>query len=285
MRMPSHTAGCCLLSVPSMATLPVLPSSIQAASAELQERLCSAGTHQPQQAICIKDKVVGGGLVVAYERVHAPDLEVAGHQLQVVIDAPQVWLLQLHADVFGDQVNGHHILISVSPTAQCEKKAGCHSVHVHGHLWTCPDRLSRCMIFFTGDFSCSQEIFTHIFHTSAAEERVRRASMVYFSKRMSRQMRKLHLTQGMMTSACLRLGATKVSNAGLTNTVYCWMTPWMSLPRHATSLCILHVNTVLLLPVLECLRQGMQLQRAHAQYSYTQHDEHAGQSSRKQRRR
>ena len=49
--------------------------------------------------------------MVTYERVHAPDLKVAGHQLQVVVDALQVWLLQLHADVLCDQVNRHHILI------------------------------------------------------------------------------------------------------------------------------------------------------------------------------
>ena len=49
------------------------------------------------------------------------------------------------------------------------------------------------------------------------------------------------LPQGMMTSACFRLGATKVSKAGFTNFVYCSITPAMSLPRIATSLCILHV--------------------------------------------
>lgn len=53
------------------------------------------------------------------------------------------------------------------------------------------------------------------------------------------------LPQGMITSACFRLGATKVSNAGLTNFVYCSMTPAMSLPRSATSLCILQVTALL----------------------------------------
>ena len=40
---------------------------------------------------------------------------------------------------------------------------------------------------------------------------------------------------GMMTSACLREGATNASNAGLTNLVYCSITPATSLPRTATS--------------------------------------------------
>jgi len=47
------------------------------------------------------------------------------------------------------------------------------------------------------------------------------------------------LPQGMMTSACLRLGATNMSKAGLTNLVYCSITPAMSRPRIATSRCIL----------------------------------------------
>ena len=52
------------------------------------------------------------------------------------------------------------------------------------------------------------------------------------------------LPQGMMTSACFRLGATKVSKAGFTNFVYCSITPSMSLPRIATSLCILHIKVL-----------------------------------------
>ena len=63
--------------------------------------------HQAQQAIGVKDKVVGGGLAVADDGVHAPDLEVGGDDLQVAVDAAQVRLLQLHADVLRDQLDRH----------------------------------------------------------------------------------------------------------------------------------------------------------------------------------
>ena len=48
-----------------------------------------------------------------------------------------------------------------------------------------------------------------------------------------------HRAQGIITSANLREGATYWSNAGLTNLVYCSMTPATSRPRTATSRWIL----------------------------------------------
>jgi len=42
--------------------------------------------------------------------VHPPDLVVAGQQLEVAEQPPQVVLAQLGADVLHDQVNGHPVL-------------------------------------------------------------------------------------------------------------------------------------------------------------------------------
>jgi hypothetical protein len=50
---------------------------------------------QAQQAVGVEDEVGGGGAAVADDGVHAADLKVAGDDLQVVEDAPQVVLLQL----------------------------------------------------------------------------------------------------------------------------------------------------------------------------------------------
>ena len=49
--------------------------------------------YQAQEAVCIEDKVGGGGVSVADDGMHAPRLEVGGDDLQVVVDPPQVWLL------------------------------------------------------------------------------------------------------------------------------------------------------------------------------------------------
>lgn len=46
--------------------------------------------------------------------MHATYLVVGGNELQAVVDAPQVWLLKLHAYVLRDQVNGNHILLPAS---------------------------------------------------------------------------------------------------------------------------------------------------------------------------
>ncbi len=69
------------------------------------------GPHQAKQAVCVENEVCCFGFPVTDDGVHAPDLEVGGDDLQVVINAAQVRLLQLHADVLCDQINGHHILI------------------------------------------------------------------------------------------------------------------------------------------------------------------------------
>jgi hypothetical protein len=68
------------------------------------------GAHQAQQAVCVEHKVSVVGGVVADDCVHAADLEVGGDDLQVWVDAAQVVLLQLHADVLRDQVNGNHVV-------------------------------------------------------------------------------------------------------------------------------------------------------------------------------
>jgi hypothetical protein len=57
--------------------------------------------NQAQQTVGIENKVGGGGGAVTDDGVHSADLEVAGDDLQVVEDAPQVVLLQLQ---HGNQV-------------------------------------------------------------------------------------------------------------------------------------------------------------------------------------
>lgn len=49
-------------------------------------------------------------LLVADNGVHSLDLEVAGNDLQVGVDALQLGLLQLGADVFNNQVDRHQII-------------------------------------------------------------------------------------------------------------------------------------------------------------------------------
>lgn len=66
--------------------------------------------HQAQEAVCIEDEVGLGGGAVANKGVHAANLEVAGHDLQVVVQALQLWLPQLHLYVLRYQVNSHLIL-------------------------------------------------------------------------------------------------------------------------------------------------------------------------------
>lgn len=50
---------------------------------------------EPQQPVSVEHEVGRGRGAVADDGVHAADLEVAGDDLQVVEDAPQVVLLQL----------------------------------------------------------------------------------------------------------------------------------------------------------------------------------------------
>jgi hypothetical protein len=66
--------------------------------------------HQAQEAVGVEDKVCLGGGAVADEGVHAADLEVAGDDLQVVVQALQLRLPQFHLYVLRDQVNRHLIL-------------------------------------------------------------------------------------------------------------------------------------------------------------------------------
>ena len=85
------------------------------------EGFSSRCTHQAQQPVCIEDKISLVGLDVPNDGVHAPGLVVAGHNLKVVVNAPQVWLLQLHTYMLGDQVNCNHILLPAkhSEAANC----------------------------------------------------------------------------------------------------------------------------------------------------------------------
>ena len=109
-------------------------------AARWQERAGSsdmggAAPDQAEEAVGVEDKVGLGGGAVADEGVHAPDLEVAGHQLQVAVDAPQLRLLQLHADVLRDQVNRHLILLpageQMSKHAQTETACSPNSTWEH----------------------------------------------------------------------------------------------------------------------------------------------------------
>ena len=58
--------------------------------------------------------------------MHAADLEVGGDDLEVGVDAAQVVLLQLHADVLRDEVDRHHV---VAPAA------GPKAVHNASCVW------------------------------------------------------------------------------------------------------------------------------------------------------
>ena len=49
-----------------------------------------------------------------YFSIARAHLEVAGQDLQVAVDAAQVGLLQLHADVLRDELNRHHVLLPAS---------------------------------------------------------------------------------------------------------------------------------------------------------------------------
>lgn len=50
-------------------------------------------SYQSEQPICVEDKVCLVGVDIAYDGMHAPDLIVAGDDLQVVEDPAQIWLL------------------------------------------------------------------------------------------------------------------------------------------------------------------------------------------------
>lgn len=57
--------------------------------------------------------------------MHAPDLEVGGDDLQVGVEAPQLVLLQLCADVLGDEVDGHDVgVVALSQQAAHRQPIG-----------------------------------------------------------------------------------------------------------------------------------------------------------------
>jgi hypothetical protein len=80
--------------------------------------------HQPQQAVRIEDKVRLVRVAIADDGVHAPDLEVGRREVKVVVDAPQIVLLQLQADMLRDQVDGNDVFIL--PTCSMPHAAGMH---------------------------------------------------------------------------------------------------------------------------------------------------------------
>lgn len=77
-------------------------------------------TYQAQQPVCIEDKVSLVGLDVPDDGVHASGLVVAGHNLKVMVDAAQVWLLQLHAYMLGYQIDCNHILLPTGHSSAVE---------------------------------------------------------------------------------------------------------------------------------------------------------------------
>jgi len=48
-----------------------------------------------------------------------------------MINAPQVWLLQLHAYMLGDEINGNHILLPAQNKARCSSPAFAHTPSNH----------------------------------------------------------------------------------------------------------------------------------------------------------
>ena len=67
--------------------------------------------YQAEEPVCIENEISLVGLDIPDDGVHASGLVVAGHNLQIVIDAPQVWLLQLHAYMLCNQINCNDILL------------------------------------------------------------------------------------------------------------------------------------------------------------------------------
>lgn len=122
-------------------------------------------------ATYVKHEIVGLCFLVTDDGVHASDLKVAGNDLQVVVDAFEIWLLQLQANVLRDQVNGNVIVNPVVSVVTSQQRPRA-------------SRQAAAQPHTTTATGCK--------HTT-------------------------YRVQGMMTSACLRLGATKESKAGLTN--------------------------------------------------------------------
>lgn len=81
------------------------------AKGQHQQNHSRQATHQSQESVCIEDEVSLVGVDVPDDGVHAPGLVVARQNLEVVIDASQIWLLQLHPYVLSDEVNCDNILL------------------------------------------------------------------------------------------------------------------------------------------------------------------------------
>lgn len=93
----------------------------------------SRRTYQAQQSVCIENKIRLVGLDVPDDGVHASGLVVAGHNLKVVVDAAQVWLLQLHAYMLGYQINCNHILLPTGHSNAVDCSCLCQQ-HLEKHL-------------------------------------------------------------------------------------------------------------------------------------------------------
>lgn len=66
-------------------------------------------TYQAQQPVSIEDEVGLLGMLVPDEGVHSSDLEIRGDDFQIVVDAAEVMLLQLHADVLCDEIDRDYV--------------------------------------------------------------------------------------------------------------------------------------------------------------------------------
>ena len=75
----SRCCNCGTVGVLHLVQLPDTPPNVRVLS-----------THQPEQSVCIEDKVGLVGVDIADDGVHASYLVVAGNDLQVVVNSAQV---------------------------------------------------------------------------------------------------------------------------------------------------------------------------------------------------
>lgn len=75
-----------------------------------QQPVNTQSTHQSQQSICVKHKVIRLCGAVPYNGVHPPDLEIRGDDFQIVVNTLELRLLKFQSDVFRDEIDCYIIV-------------------------------------------------------------------------------------------------------------------------------------------------------------------------------
>mmetsp|Transcript_2263 Transcript_2263/g.7122 ORF Transcript_2263/g.7122 Transcript_2263/m.7122 type:complete len:508 (-) Transcript_2263:229-1752(-) len=84
---------------------------------------------QPEQAVGVKDKVLGVRAGIPHDRVHPADLEIGGNHVEIWVNPQEIRLLQLAADVLRDQVDGHEVVPALPGNDHVRVAAGrCHKL-------------------------------------------------------------------------------------------------------------------------------------------------------------